>query len=109
MRALEMGVIAALAELGVTARKDPEAIGVWVDHEGQAKKICALGVRIRRGVSLHGIALNVTTDLRYFELIVPCGLAGRGVTSLQQVMGVAMLGMETVKAVVARHIDASLR
>src|SRR5262249_20988152 len=62
-------VIATLNELGIEAQRDDDAIGVWTKRlDGQFAKICALGVRIRRGVSLHGIALNVTTDLRYFDL-----------------------------------------
>jgi lipoate-protein ligase B len=103
VRALEMAVIAALAETGVLARKDPDAIGVWVDQQGPAK-ICALGVRIRRGISLHGIALNVTTDLSYFDLIIPCGLIGRGVTSLQRVLGPQTPPMDHVKQVLSRHL-----
>src|SRR6266850_278212 len=91
-------------ELGVAARKDKEAIGVWVE----GKKICALGVRIKRGVSLHGVALNVTTDLRYFDLIVPCGLAGKGVTSLEKVLGKAP-AMEKVKRVVVEKMKEAFR
>jgi len=66
------------------AVKDPAAPGVWIHDEGHLAKICAIGVRIRKGISMHGIALNVTTDLSYFDLIVPCGLAGRPATSLQK-------------------------
>jgi lipoate-protein ligase B len=102
VRKLQEVMIAALAKLGVEARKDPEAIGVWVD----GKKICALGVRIKRGVSLHGVALNVTTNLRYFDLIVPCGLVGKGVTSLEKVLGNAP-AMEKVKRVVVERIKES--
>lgn len=98
VRKLEEVMIASLSDLNVSAKKD-EAIGVWVGGE----KICALGVRIKRGVSLHGVALNVTTDLRYFDLIVPCGLAGKGVTSLQKVLGKAP-AMEKVKRVVVKRM-----
>lgn len=108
VRALEMGVIAALGELGVRAQKDPDAIGVWVNDNGKLAKICALGVRIRRGVSLHGIALNVSTDLSYFELIVPCGLVGRPVTSLVKLLGERAPTMERVKEVLARHLLGTL-
>jgi len=104
---LEDVVLAVLAELGVTAHKDPAAIGLWVQRPGQAgesAKICALGVRVRRGVSLHGIALNVKTDLRYFELIVPCGLVDRTVTSLQQLLGPGAPDMAKVKEVLARQM-----
>jgi lipoyl(octanoyl) transferase len=102
VRRLEQTVIAALRELGIAAQKDPCAIGVWApDATGTLAKICALGVRIRRGVSMHGIALNVTTDLSYFDLIVPCGLAGRTVTSLALVLGDAAPSMERVKQTLA--------
>jgi lipoyl(octanoyl) transferase len=90
VRALERGVIDALDKLGVPARCETGAVGIWVDDAGPqctAAKVCAIGVRIRRGVSLHGLALNVNTDLRYFELIVPCGLSGRAVTSLEKLLG----------------------
>ena len=118
VRALEAGVISALFEMGIVARKDAEAIGVWVEeaphvHAGlrgddRLAKICALGVRIKRGVGLHGIALNVTTDLKYFDLIVPCGLVGRGVTSMERVLGSRCPAMEVVKEVLTRHLIESL-
>src|SRR5262249_14102402 len=79
---LEDGIIQAAREMGVSAAgKDACAVGVWIDRNGISSKLAAIGVRIRRGVSLHGIALNVTTDLNYFNLIVPCGLTCRAVTS----------------------------
>jgi lipoyl(octanoyl) transferase len=87
VHALERIVISTLSEFGIRGQLDPSAIGVWVDVGGKLSKICALGVRIRRGVSLHGIALNVDTDLRYFNLIVPCGLVERPVTSVRQILG----------------------
>jgi lipoyl(octanoyl) transferase len=84
---LEAIAIDALKQVGIAnAAADPKAPGVWVPDEGKLAKICAVGVRIRRGVSMHGIALNVATDLRYFDLIVPCGLIGRTVTSLQKLL-----------------------
>jgi lipoate-protein ligase B len=104
VRRLEETVIATLGDLGVEAEKDTCAIGVWVPIQPQTPnlklqtaKICALGVRIRRGVSMHGIALNVSTDLRYFNLIIPCGLTNRPVTSLQQLLGPAAPAMDTAK------------
>lgn len=84
---LEDAVIDAIGRLGIAAAKDPAAPGVWVPQDGTLAKICALGVRVRRGVTMHGIALNVTTDLRYFNLIVPCGLVGRPVTSMARILG----------------------
>ena len=99
VRKLEEVMISVLSNLGIEAEKD-EAIGVWV----HGKKICALGVRIKRGISLHGMALNVTTDLRYFDLIVPCGLAGKGVTSLKKLLKEKTPAMEKVKRVVVERM-----
>ena len=106
VRALERGVISALRELGIPAREEPGAIGVWTNG---GSKICALGVRIKRGVTLHGIALNVTTDLRYFQLIIPCGLVGRKVTSIAVELGERAPAMDVVKPIVARHVMDALR
>jgi lipoyl(octanoyl) transferase len=94
MRLLEQSVIDALADLCIPAHRDPAATGVWVAPEGiglvaapgaaHAAKICAMGVRVRKWVSMHGLALNVRTNLDHFNLIVPCGLAGRSVTSVER-------------------------
>jgi lipoyl(octanoyl) transferase len=100
VRALEDAVIRALSTFGVEARREQGAVGIWV---GDAK-ICAIGVRIRRGVSLHGLALNVTTDLRYFNLIVPCGLVGRPVTSLANVLNGSSPPAQQVKDELARQL-----
>ncbi len=105
VRKLENAVINALADFGIASQLDPKAIGVWVARGEKLAKICALGVRIRRGVSMHGIALNVTTDLRYFNLIVPCGLS-RPVTSMQEIMGAATPTMAVVKQAVAKAMLA---
>ena len=105
---LEAAVIAMLAELGITARADPTAVGVWIDDGGIQAKICAMGVRIRRGVSLHGLALNVTTDLRYFDLIVPCGLTGKRVTSLKKILGAGAPTMDRAKEMLAGQLIAQL-
>lgn len=100
VRRLEMTMIAALKAMAIEAGKSPDAIGVWVRQaDGSLAKICALGVRIRRGVSMHGVALNVTTDLRYFDLIVPCGLSGSAVTSVAQLLGQGAPTMAHVKDV----------
>lgn len=89
VRRLEQAVIDLLAGFDIAARREDGAVGIWVDDPaaGQPAKVCAIGVRVRRGVTLHGIALNVTTDLNYFNLIVPCGLAGRPVTSMSRLGG----------------------
>jgi len=101
VHALERAVIATLAEFGIEAHADPSAVGVWTRHAGRDAKICAIGVRIKRGVSLHGLALNIETDLRYFDLIVPCGLAGRAVTSMREVMGERTPAVEKVREALA--------
>ena len=80
---LEDWLIGALARLGVSARKAPGRIGIWTDDlAGREAKIGALGVRVRRWVTLHGFALNLDPDLAHFEAIVPCGIAEYPVTSL---------------------------
>lgn len=104
MRLLESAVIAAVARFGVKGRRDESATGVWAGP-GPAK-LCAMGVRVRRWVSMHGLALNVTTDLSRFGLIVPCGLPGRPVTSLRELLGDASPPMPAVKAALAEELRA---
>lgn len=82
VHALEGWMIAALAELGVSAHRAPERIGIWVGKGAGEAKIGALGVRVKRWVTLHGFAINVAPDLSHFGGIVPCGIANYGVTSL---------------------------
>src|SRR5205085_2835772 len=94
---LEKIAIATLADLGIEAAADTKAVGVWTEDPEARAKICAIGVRIRKGISLHGLALNVTTDLRFFDLIVPCGLHGRSVTSIQKLLGERTPCMDQVK------------
>jgi len=90
MRLLETVVIDTCKGFGIAAGREPGATGVWVvpgsgdPPPGAAAKVCAMGVRVRRWISMHGLALNVTTNLAHFDLIVPCGLAGRRVTSLER-------------------------
>jgi lipoyl(octanoyl) transferase len=90
MRFLEQVVIDTLGSFGLAGHRDPAAPGVWVGGAGDGpagRKICAMGVRLSRWVSMHGLALNVTTSLEHFDLIVPCGLAGRQVTSMERELG----------------------
>jgi lipoyl(octanoyl) transferase len=111
VRALERAVIDALGDLGISARKDDCAVGVWVDDGSGTNtlaKVCAIGVRIRRGVSLHGLALNVTTDLNYFNLIVPCGLHCRPVTSVRKILGDKAPDVDAVKRVLGTRLVSSL-
>jgi lipoyl(octanoyl) transferase len=84
---LEEWIILTLADFGVVGGRRKDRIGVWVEVDGQEKKIAALGVRARRWVTSHGLALNVNPDLSHFTGIVPCGIKGYGVTSLRE-MGV---------------------
>jgi len=87
---LEDVVIDVLKSYGVSGEKDEKAMGVWIDADNTAKarKICAIGVRTSRFVTMHGLAFNVNTDLTYFSYINPCGFIDRGVTSLQKELGI---------------------
>ncbi|HEX5237522.1 MAG TPA: lipoyl(octanoyl) transferase LipB [Sphingomicrobium sp.] len=96
---LEGWMIAALAELGVPAHRAPGRIGIWVGEGPGEAKIGALGVRVKRWVTLHGFALNVAPDLSHFSGIVPCGISDFGVTSLAQ------LG----KQLALRTVDGALK
>lgn len=99
LRRLEDVLIAVAAELGVEARRDEEHTGVWVGNN----KIGAIGVKITRGITMHGFAFNVTTDLSMFEGIVPCGLQDRWVTSVQEETG-ASHPVKRVAAIAADHL-----
>lgn len=96
VRDLEEVLIRTLAAYGVEAGRVTGLTGVWVDNE----KIAAIGVRIARWVTSHGFALNVSTDLDYFRLIVPCGITDRGVTSLERVLDRNVAMAEVEEAVV---------
>ena len=108
VRCLQDAVVDCLGRCMLKATVDPTAIGVWVEDRGQMAKICAIGVRIRRGVSLHGVALNVETDLKYFDLIVPCGLEGRPVTSVRKVLGMRAPQIEHVKWLLSNSLVSGL-
>lgn len=89
LRDLEQAVIDLCAGHGVQTDRIPSRTGVWVvpDERGPERKICAMGIRCSRWVTMHGLALNVTTDLTHFDVIVPCGIQDRGVTSLARETG----------------------
>jgi len=89
LRLLEEAVILTLADYGITAGRYPGYTGVWLDPENpfKARKICAMGVKCSRWVTMHGFAFNVNTDLSYFSHIIPCGIDDRAVTSLQKELG----------------------
>ncbi len=101
---LEQAVIETVAEYAIAARRDPDAIGVWVDAPDEPAKIAAIGVRAERWVTMHGLALNIQPDLEHFKLIVPCGLAGRPVTSMRQLLGDACPPVERVRSVLAAKL-----
>ncbi len=89
MRNLEEVIIRTISHYGIEGGRLPGATGVWLDADvkGKARKICAMGVRCSRWVTMHGFALNVNTDLHYFDYIVPCGITDKSVTSIQKETG----------------------
>lgn len=89
LRSLEEAVILTLAEYGLAAGRIPGLTGVWIGEENPAaaRKICAMGVKSSRWVTMHGFAFNINTDLSYFDLIVPCGIKDKDVTSLRRELG----------------------
>lgn len=101
MRFLEQVVIDTLAAWGVQGMRDESATGVWVGEGAPQRKICAMGVRISRWATLHGLALNVAPDMDQFGLIVPCGLVGRPVTSLAKELGARAPSMDEAKSALA--------
>ncbi|MET4080536.1 lipoyl(octanoyl) transferase [Pedobacter sp. UYP30] len=104
LRTLEEAIILTLKEYGITAGRYPGFTGVWLDADNEkARKICAMGVRCSRWVTMHGFAFNVNVDLDYFKNIVPCGIDDKAVTSLQKELGHAM-DMEEVKEKLKKHI-----
>jgi lipoyl(octanoyl) transferase len=97
---MEEAIIKAIAEYGLVGARDEKATGVWLDAgTAKARKICAIGVKSSRFVTMHGFALNVNTDLTYFQHINPCGFTDRGVTSIEKELG-SPQDFETVKKVV---------
>ena len=83
LRAIEDVIIKSLGELGLTAQRQEKLTGVWIEN----RKICAIGVKTSRWVTMHGFALNVLTNLDYFKMIVPCGINDKGVTSISHELG----------------------
>lgn len=91
MRSMEEAVILTLKDFGLEAGRLTGLTGVWLDPENpvKARKICAMGVKTSRWVTMHGLALNVSTDLNYFNYIVPCGITDKAVTSMEKELGAA--------------------
>ena len=102
---LEEVMIRASADFGVAACRVADRHGIWVDAPTGAEKLAALGVHLSRWVTSHGFAYNVSTDLRYFDLIVPCGIAGKRVTSLERVLERAVSGAEVTPKLVSHFGD----
>lgn len=109
VRYLEEAVILTIAEYGLEGGREKGYTGVWLQASGDLpkRKICAIGVHLRRWVTLHGFAFNINTDLSHFSHIIPCGIdeAGRDVTSLQQEIG-REVDLEEVKAKLQKHFAA---
>jgi len=104
LRFLEEAVIETLKEYGLEGMRSPGETGVWLEADTPfARKICAMGVRASRWVTMHGLALNINTDLSYFDHIVPCGIQGKGVTSLAKELG-HVVALSDVKEKVKFHL-----
>lgn len=104
LRTLEEAIILTLAEYNIEAGRFPDFTGVWLDADNEkARKICAMGVRCSRWVTMHGFAFNVNTDLNYFKNIVPCGIDDKDVTSMERELGYKP-DMEEVAAKLKKNI-----
>jgi lipoyl(octanoyl) transferase len=104
LRFLEEAIILTLKEYGIESERSPGETGVWLGVGTPfARKICAMGVRASRWVTMHGFALNVNADLGYFDNIIPCGIRGKAVTSLHVELGVASVDEEEVKQKITTH------
>jgi len=104
LRTLEEAVILTLKDYGIISGRYPGYTGVWIEPDlPSARKICAMGVRCSRWVTMHGFAFNVNTDLTYFKNIVPCGIDDKDVTSMQRELG-KELNINEVKKNLMRHI-----
>ena len=106
LRFLEEIIILTLAEYGLKTERSPGETGVWLDVGTPfARKICAMGVRASRWVTMHGFALNVNADLGYFDNIIPCGIRGKAVTSLNNELGVVNVDEAEVKKKLLKHFE----
>jgi lipoyl(octanoyl) transferase len=101
---LEESIIRTLHHFGIETERLSGATGVWIasGNDAPTRKICAIGVRVSRGITMHGFALNVSTDLQYFRYINPCGFTDKGVTSLEQEVGYK-LALDQVKKVLLEN------
>ena len=103
VRSLEQVMMDTLAPYGIHGFGRPDAPGVWLDNP--SRKIGAIGARVSRWVTHHGLALNVNVDLAYFDLIVPCGIVGAGVTSMERELGQRLSIMEVMEALAASFVS----
>jgi lipoyl(octanoyl) transferase len=103
LRSLEEVIILTIAEYGLKGERSAGETGVWLDAsiKGRERKICAMGIRCSRWVTMHGFALNVNVDLNYFNFITPCGIQNKQVTSIQKELGKPVLMDEVKKKLVS--------
>ena len=106
LRNIEEVIIGTLGEYGIKAGRSAGETGVWIDADvkGRERKICAIGVRSSRWITMHGFAFNVNTDLNYFNFIIPCGIQNKQVTSLQKELG-CEVNIDEVKEKVKRNFE----
>jgi lipoyl(octanoyl) transferase len=106
LRELEEVIIRTLNDYGIAAGRSAGETGVWIDplHKGKERKICAMGIRCSRWITMHGFALNVNTPLRYFNGIIPCGIADKKVTSIKEELG-REVNVEEVKERLKRNFE----
>lgn len=107
LRFLEEMIILTLAEYGLKGQRSKGETGVWLDVGTPfARKICAMGVRASRWVTMHGFAFNINADLGYFDLMIPCGIKGKAVTSLNVELGQKQVAIDEVKQKLLKHFEA---
>jgi lipoyl(octanoyl) transferase len=108
VREIEAALILVCADLGITAVRVDGRTGVWIQDQRGDRKIAAIGIRVAKGVTMHGFALNVNPDLTAFSQIVPCGIADADVTSLEIELG-RPIGIDEVAPLVERYVFESLK
>ncbi len=106
LRSLEEVIILTMADYGLKGARSSGETGVWLDPDikGKERKICAMGIKCSRWITMHGFAFNINTDLRFFDYIVPCGIQDKAVTSLEKELG-HVVPMEEVKRKVLQHFQ----
>ena len=103
---LEQAIINSLSEMGIAASRLEGATGVWLDMDnpGKTRKICAIGVKVSRSITMHGFALNVNTDLNYFRYIHPCGFIDKEVTSVERELG-SVQSMDSIRTLLLHNLE----